>query len=480
MTLHDGTVLNLAEGWNTVSFDLELTEYKASVSINGGAAKDIEVNEQFNGYYTHDLGNYITYVTILASSDVYVDELFIESTLDAVLEATEDDKTAANAVVELIKNALETGKAADVAAARAAFEALNQVQKDLVDRNVPTYTTTNANDEGALINYYDALVAAEEALEEDLPNPGITLSLNETIDINFKSPAGMETDGLTAKVWLDGVELDTDRYSVEEDDGRLRVRYGCNSNKMFEEVTVQFFDANGNAMTKARTMSIRSYAETLLGMSSTNAKTRALLIQMLDYGALAQYYKGNDLDNLANSIITPALRAEVEGYSWPESTGTAPATAGDKNGSGFGTTLTLNETIDINFYTDPANLEGGNTVKVMRNGVETTNFTLDTAPDGRARVRYSVKSNQMCDLISVQIVDANGNPVKDARSMSAREYAKILLSGTETNEVEHELLVAMLNYGTLSQLYSDNGTTTDFADRYITDDMRQLLADFWK
>ena len=288
----------------------------------------------------------------------------------------------------------------------------------------------------------------------------------------------MDITGLTAKVWLGEEELDASRYSVAEDDGRLRVRYGVNSNKMFQDVTVQFFDADGTPVTKARTMSVRTYAETVLGRS-TDVKTRTLLIQMLDYGALSQIKKGNDLDNLANNIITDTLRAEVEGYSWPASSGTAAETSGTKNESGFSASLTLNDTIDINFYTEKANLENGNTVKVLCNGEATDNYSLELMDDGRYRVRYSVKSNRMCDLISVQIVDANGNPVKEARTMSARGYAKTVLEKGTSPVLDRALLVAMLNYGTLSQLYKDNGTT-DYANRFLTAEMLQLLADYWK
>ena len=260
-------------------------------------------------------------------------------------------------------------------------------------------------------------------------------------------------------------------------DGRLRVRYCFNSNKMFQELTVQFFDANGNPATKARTMGVRSYVEAILA-KSTDATVRATLIQMLDYGALSQTLKGNDLDNLANSIITAELRAEVENYNWPASTETATETSGTKNGSGFSVSLTLNETIDINFYTEAENLANGNTVKVLRNGKATDDYTLDLMEDGRYRVRYSVQSNLMCDVISVQIVDADGKAVKEARSMSARAYAQIILENKAYSTLDKAAMVAMLNYGTLAQINSNS--KADYANRYVTEEMQQLLENYWK
>ncbi|WP_289457333.1 hypothetical protein, partial [Klebsiella pneumoniae] len=87
--------------------------------------------------------------------------LLVVSTLDAVTKATEAEKAAADAVVDQIKAIGEVTKEDEAAikTARAAYEALTQVSKDFVDRRVPSGTTTNINEEGALINYYDVLVA---------------------------------------------------------------------------------------------------------------------------------------------------------------------------------------------------------------------------------------------------------------------------------------------------------------------------------
>jgi hypothetical protein len=334
-------------------------------------------------------------------------------------------------------------------------------------------------DEFYVVSTLDAEVyTGETQKEEELPNPGVTLTLNETIDINFYTPTGMDHTGFTAKVYLEGKELDADSYTMTvAKDGRLRVRYCFNSNKMFQELTVQFFDANGNPATKARTMGVRSYVEAVLA-KSTDATVRATLIQMLDYGALSQTLKGNDLDNLANSIITAELRAEVENYNWPASTETATETSGTKDASGFSVSLTLNETIDINFYTEAENLANGRTVKVLRNGKATDDYTLDLMEDGRYRVRYSVQSNLMCDVISVQIVDADGKAVKEARSMSARAYAQIILESNAYDALNKAAMVAMLNYGTLAQISSNS--KADYANRYVTEEMQDVLFGYWK
>jgi len=146
-------VATLAIGWNTLTFGLELTEDKANLSVNGGEAINIPV--------ISEAGDYICYITFGTVSSVYVDELLVVSELDVVLTSDEEDKAAANAVIEQIK-AIETApnneKRDMILAARAAFDALTQVQKDLVDRRV-------VGDANTLVNYYDELMAT--------PIPGV-------------------------------------------------------------------------------------------------------------------------------------------------------------------------------------------------------------------------------------------------------------------------------------------------------------------
>ena len=148
--------IELKDGWNTLTFQLELTEDKAMFSANGADAVEIPVDMT--------IGDYITYVAVYCeSTTVYLDEFLMVSDLDAVIVATEEDKQAANVVIEQIKN-MDATKAADVQAARAAFEALTQVQRDLVDSKVVVDPNGNVNTPGTIVNYYDVLVAAEAKL----------------------------------------------------------------------------------------------------------------------------------------------------------------------------------------------------------------------------------------------------------------------------------------------------------------------------
>ena len=209
MTLNDGTELTLKEGWNTVAFDLALTENQIAISVNGGEAKAVAANLA--------VGNYIGYITFLPTADVYVDEFFVESALDAEVEATEADKAAADEVIELIKAIGEVTEgdeedAAAIAAARAAYDALTQVQKDLVNRNVRISDEDTAITDGDLskymVNYYDVLREAEKALLGvllgDADGNGVINTLDAMLILQYYTGAATDNDIVLAACDLDG------------------------------------------------------------------------------------------------------------------------------------------------------------------------------------------------------------------------------------------------------------------------------------
>jgi len=141
------------EGWNTLTFQLGLSTDEATLSVNGGAAIEVPLKENFD--------DYICFVNIgtAADSTIYVDELLVIEELDADISADDADQMAADQVVDMIK-AVNPGDSAAVQAARAAFDQLTQTQKDLVDRRV----LANNGETGlaGMINYYELLCMYED------------------------------------------------------------------------------------------------------------------------------------------------------------------------------------------------------------------------------------------------------------------------------------------------------------------------------
>ncbi|MBR4020693.1 MAG: hypothetical protein IKI99_05215, partial [Firmicutes bacterium] len=108
--------------------------------------------------------------------------------------------------------------------------------------------------------------------------------------------------------------------------------------------------------------------------------------------------------------------------------------------------LSLNKTIDMNFYINPEFMADGNKVVVRKNGVilAESAYTFGLHTDGRYRVRYCVNSDKMKDIISVQVVDADGEPVTQDRVLSVRSYARERLANSLAGQEEKRLLMKML------------------------------------
>ena len=141
------------EGWNTLTFQLGLSTDEATLSVNGGAAIEVPLKENFD--------DYICFINIgtAENSTIYVDELLVIEELDADISADDADQMAADQVVAMIK-AVNPGDSAAVQAARAAFDRLTQTQKDLVDRRV----LANNGETGlaGMVNYYALLCMYED------------------------------------------------------------------------------------------------------------------------------------------------------------------------------------------------------------------------------------------------------------------------------------------------------------------------------
>ena len=317
--------------------------------------------------------------------------------------------------------------------------------------------------------------------QAELPKLSVSLTLNETIDINFFINPEYVTGGNRIVVRKNGEILDESKYTLRTTaDGRYRVRYCSNADKMSDIISVQVVDVNGKPVTQERVMSARGYARERLNNSLASQDEKRLLMAMLDYGTLSQLYQSDDAVELANRYVGEELREFLGATIWPTVNEAQDVITGNKTSSGFGIDLTLNENIDVNFYTEPENLAGGNRVKLLCNGVELaeSKYTLALMGDGRIRIRYSVNANRMCDMISIQIVDANGDPVKAARTISVRAYAMTLLNDTTTDAKTARLLIMMLDYGTLSQMFMNTNALTTRANNFVTEEHRKVFDGF--
>ena len=162
-----------------------------------------------------------------------------------------------------------------------------------------------------------AIVAVDRTMKYD-DDPGMkqsmSLNLNDKLVINYYLEGAAETYTDDSYALVDG-----ERAALVKEDGNLYLTVRESAAKeMGKESTVQAFCRDGAGVFhrgRASTLSIRGYAETILGATDWEKSEEATLgramIAMLDYGAAAQAYFGFETDDLANKNLTGADRARM-------------------------------------------------------------------------------------------------------------------------------------------------------------------------
>ena len=166
--------------------------------------------------------------------------------------------------------------------------------------------------DGTVITYYYKNKTASE-------NPApvintISLSLESSITMNFKvlKDSVSSFDDFYVTVNLGGKEEKITEY---KQGGNYYVfsYKGINPQLMNDEITAVLHAKNGNKeyTSPQKVMSVKKYAYTMLDRYSAeeHSKLRTLLVDLLNYGAMAQKYVGYKTDNLVNSDLTDTQKS---------------------------------------------------------------------------------------------------------------------------------------------------------------------------
>lgn len=175
-----------------------------------------------------------------------------------------------------------------------------------VDKTAKTATFVNPNG----FSQFELLATNEEQEVYEAPKFTTSLTLNETLDMNFYMNVESVGENANFKAYINDEEV---VVSVTTIDGRYRVRYSFQAHQMTQEITVQCV-VDGEVVAE-RAMSIQSYCAAIFEKHMPNVNTNddselqcAMAVAVLDYGSLAQIGKGNT-SSLANANLTPEQRA---------------------------------------------------------------------------------------------------------------------------------------------------------------------------
>ena len=166
--------------------------------------------------------------------------------------------------------------------------------------------------DGTVITYYYKNKTAPE-------NPApvintISLSLESSITMNFKvlkdSVSSFDDFYVTAKFG----EKEEKITEYKQNGNYFVFSYkGINPQLMNDEITAVLHAKNGNKeyTSPQKVMSVKEYAYTMLERYSADehSKLRTLLVDLLNYGAMAQKYVGYKTDNLVNSDLTDTQKS---------------------------------------------------------------------------------------------------------------------------------------------------------------------------
>lgn len=138
---------------------------------------------------------------------------------------------------------------------------------------------------------------------------GANMTLGNDLTINFfvKKTDLRDPTGCTAQILHDGK---TTVGAIEPYNSTYhKVAYSVAAKQMADEIAVQIFDKDGNALSKVYTDSVRGYAMRALGSATTSDLIKVMAVDMLNYGAAAQFNFKYETEDLANALLTKEQQA---------------------------------------------------------------------------------------------------------------------------------------------------------------------------
>ncbi len=156
--------------------------------------------------------------------------------------------------------------------------------------------------------------AAEEI--EKFTVAGSNMTLGNELEVNFMvKKSDLTASGCTAVITqtkADGSTVVTKLPQAQW--GSMGSAYYVMSariaaKEMADPLSIEIIDANGNVLNNAYTSSVRDYVGRALSNTSTTAKVKTMMVDMVNYGASAQQQFGYNKEDLANNALTAAQKA---------------------------------------------------------------------------------------------------------------------------------------------------------------------------
>ena len=170
---------------------------------------------------------------------------------------------------------------------------------------------------------------------------GSNMTLGNELKVNFMVNTTDLKEGYKGLITHDGktVEAAFTKYNGTYS----MVSYSVCAKQMADTISVVVVDASGNAVSEVYVSSVRDYAMKALTATTSTAKVKTMVVNMLNYGAAAQKYFDYDTSDLATDRLTNVQ------MSW--ATGDVECTDSRVKGKNYyGSNLSLEDKIVLNLY----------------------------------------------------------------------------------------------------------------------------------
>lgn len=261
---------------------------------------------------------------------------------------------------------------------------------------------------------------------------GQQLYLGDDLTMRFHAVIGAEhsANGIMNVT----VGENTTPYSIQdmtaEEDGSYVFPVELSAAQMTENITLTLVCGEETVLQK--TYSVQEYAHTLLEGKYTN-ETKALVRQLLNYGAKAQLYFGHKTDDLANAgyelDAQPAVSAEVPAYEVSDSL---------ESINYYANSMVFRSKIAVRYYFDAPN------------GIEGYTFTANgetCKPEEKNGYYYievaGIGPQSMSKALEISVTDGAGTL---SFSTSPMHYVVRMYNKETTNQALKELLAAATGY----------------------------------
>ncbi len=307
-------------------------------------------------------------------------------------------------------------------------------------------------------------VEVTDYCRRELAFAGASLTLQNNIAINYMvDKIYFENIGYTdpyVMFDINGKEIKVTEYTTNKDYYIFTFR-NLAPNLMNDTITAKLF-ANYNGTeysSEAKEYSISEYCYNALELYSNNAKLCTLIVDLLNYGTMSQYYTNYNIDNLANAKLTDTQRAF--------------ATADDKVANLTSVTnsrYNVVDNVELVWYGANLNLKDSISIQPMFTMADTTGVVIRVSnadgnivsevPSEEFGTSSTYRTVKFSGLIATQLSDTyyftaykNGVAISNTLSYSVESYAKAKTESANAGANIRNLANAIMKYGYSSRAY---------------------------